>query len=375
MKKLSILTSFLMVAILCLAGTSWAGEASVFDDVQKIIIRAFTTCTPGSSCPLDTPTPTYSAYLEVRNPDGDLIPPDKLVVTPLPAGNPLTAEADGTYYKIHDNNLSSPDFSISFDNDDGITYLICTNESVHVMKYEIRTLLPVAGVCGSANGGTFASAPATNLCGFGTATGFTGSGPWNWNCPGTNGGTPASCSANIQAVNGVCGSSNGQTFTSAPATNLCGFGTATGFTGSGPWNWNCPGTNGGTTASCSANIQSSSLSDLIVSSISAPTSLDNNSLFGISVTVRNQGTGSAGPFTVTVYVNTSYVFGGTVLLTWNVDSLAAGQSISKTFSNTVINGLATHVTYYFVVKADSGNIITETDETNNVKYRYFTIAR
>ncbi|MGD0585589.1 MAG: hypothetical protein ABSA86_07405, partial [Oryzomonas sp.] len=57
------------------------------------------------------------------------------------------------------------------------------------------------------------------------------------------------------AVNGVCGTSNGGTFTVIPSTNLCATGTAGSITGTGPWNWTCSGSNGGTSANCSANIQ------------------------------------------------------------------------------------------------------------------------
>jgi hypothetical protein len=56
------------------------------------------------------------------------------------------------------------------------------------------------------------------------------------------------------AVNGACGSSNGAIRTSAPTANLCTTGTASAVTGSGPWKWSCAGSNGGTTASCSASV-------------------------------------------------------------------------------------------------------------------------
>jgi hypothetical protein len=55
---------------------------------------------------------------------------------------------------------------------------------------------PVNGQCGSSNGGTFSTAPTTNLCNVGNFSGMTGSGPWLWYCYGTNGGTNATCSAN-----------------------------------------------------------------------------------------------------------------------------------------------------------------------------------
>ncbi|MDR0650755.1 MAG: hypothetical protein LBG59_05135 [Candidatus Peribacteria bacterium] len=88
----------------------------------------------------------------------------------------------------------------------------------------------------------------------GTASAVSGSGPWTWTCNGSNGGTTANCSAN-KKVNGVCGSANGTNITAAPTSNLCSVGTASTVSGSGPWTWTCAGLNGGTNASCSANKQ------------------------------------------------------------------------------------------------------------------------
>jgi len=115
------------------------------------------------------------------------------------------------------------------------------------------TSLPIAGVCGSSNGSNLYSKPTANLCSAGTNSSVSGSAPWTWFCNGSFGGTNASCSANI--VIGVCGSSNGANFYSAPTANLCSVGNASAVSGSGPWYWACLGANGGmhTTVSCSAN--------------------------------------------------------------------------------------------------------------------------
>ena len=59
------------------------------------------------------------------------------------------------------------------------------------------------------------------------------------------------------ATNGLCGSANGQSLSTAPTTNLCSAGTASKLSGSGPWTWQCAGSNGGTTASCSASLAAS----------------------------------------------------------------------------------------------------------------------
>jgi hypothetical protein len=54
---------------------------------------------------------------------------------------------------------------------------------------------PVSGACGSANGTNMSTAPTTNLCGTGTASAVSGTGPWAWTCAGSNGGRTASCQA------------------------------------------------------------------------------------------------------------------------------------------------------------------------------------
>jgi hypothetical protein len=56
------------------------------------------------------------------------------------------------------------------------------------------------GYCGPAHKGTFAVAPTTDLCSSGSPTNFSGTGPWNWSCAGTAGGTVASCSAGLQGA-------------------------------------------------------------------------------------------------------------------------------------------------------------------------------
>ena len=164
-----------------------------------------------------------------------------------------------------------------------------------------KSIIAVNGVCGSSNGGAFTSAPTTNLCSAGTSTTVSGSGPWSWTCQGMDGGTNASCSANVQVVNGVCGSSNGGTFTSAPTTNLCSAGTFTTVSGSGPWSWTCQGVNGGTNASCSAKLllpvqQAGSLSVMISPAGAMPEgamwNVDGGSWQACGATVWNLSVGS-----------------------------------------------------------------------------------
>ncbi|MDD5013155.1 MAG: hypothetical protein PHD93_02025 [Candidatus Pacebacteria bacterium] len=129
----------------------------------------------------------------------------------------------------------------------GITLASCSAK-------RIINLSPINGQCGSSDGQLFVTAPTGNLCSSGTVSSLTGSGPWNWICQGSDGGSNAYCSADkVQpAVNGQCGSSDGQSFVTAPTGNLCSSGTVSSLTGSGPWNWICQGSDGGSNAYCSA---------------------------------------------------------------------------------------------------------------------------
>jgi hypothetical protein len=113
------------------------------------------------------------------------------------------------------------------------------------------------GVCGSANGVTATTAPKTGLCSGGTPSALTGSGPWTWTCQGANSAVNASCSAPVPAgfTNGACGSANGVGSVSAPASGLCGAGSASTVTNTGKWSWSCAGASGGATAQCSAPVK------------------------------------------------------------------------------------------------------------------------
>jgi hypothetical protein len=116
--------------------------------------------------------------------------------------------------------------------------------------------------CGPANDVPSSTAPINGRCALGNATRVSGGNgnPWTWTCDGLNGGSNAVCSAPYQVamVNGACGPANGVPTKSAPSSGLCSAGNATPVTGSVPWAWGCQGTNGGTTASCSAPVQTAS---------------------------------------------------------------------------------------------------------------------
>jgi hypothetical protein len=72
--------------------------------------------------------------------------------------------------------------------------------------------LKVNGVCNPVSHASIVTvAPTASLCSTGPASAVTGSGPWNWTCGGSNGGTDASCVAYQQGKPAIQLSKTGQT--------------------------------------------------------------------------------------------------------------------------------------------------------------------
>ena len=133
---------------------------------------------------------------------------------------------------------------------------------------------PINGVCGSANGETFAY-NVTNYSGFtscsvGSQSGFSfpsqGSSD-NWTCIGTDGGSNASCSASRDSapivdspINGQCGDANGRVYGvdnfNYGIYQQCSYGSSNNISYPNlgeTKSWTCIGSNGGTNSSCSTS--------------------------------------------------------------------------------------------------------------------------
>jgi hypothetical protein len=392
MKRLFLLICVSMAAILGLAAFSWAQEASVFDSGEKIIIRAYiidgmSNCQTASAPVTAGP---YSACMEVRNAGGVVISKDMLNVTGtvLMSGTSTTnvtaAHPPSNPFQIHYDDLVDMDISMSIDNDTGIIYIFCRDDVLHVMQYNIDYLQPMPGTCGTPSGAPFATLPVTTsgLCSIGTASTpavNTTTGVWTWSCAGINNGSTANGCSTTAKVNGVCGSASGSSFTSAPTTNLCNPGTASPApSGAGPWTWSCAGLNGGTTATgCSASVQSTGTIDLDftksygwVTGISTSGCTANNASCSVSVSIINNGTGSAGSFRVKAWVSSTSSptdASAQLLGSWTVPGLAAGATASGTMSG-MFTGLVGHAYYNLIVKIDADGQVSESNETNNTYY-------
>lgn len=108
--------------------------------------------------------------------------------------------------------------------------------------------------------------------------------------------------------------------------------------------------------------------DLIVPSISVPSSASPNATIVVSSTVKNQGTANAASFRVGYYLsaNPSSTTGAAVLGTQNVFGLTRGASVALITSFTV-PGSTTGGSHYVVAVADSTKVVRESNESNNTR--------
>ena len=83
------------------------------------------------------------------------------------------------------------------------------------------------------------------MCSIGVASSVnTNANGWTWTCAGSNGGTTAYCTAYMpdpDPEDGVCGSVHETFVSSKPTSNLCSVGAPSTVGGNGPWNWSCEG--------------------------------------------------------------------------------------------------------------------------------------
>ncbi|MFN7501346.1 MAG: CARDB domain-containing protein [Dolichospermum sp.] len=113
--------------------------------------------------------------------------------------------------------------------------------------------------------------------------------------------------------------------------------------------------------------------DLIINSISAPSATAGTSL-NFTYNIKNQGAGNAGANYTGFYLSTDTNLDSsdTYLGLDDVIALTSGSSSTESASVNLGKTLAAG-NYYLFAKADDGNTITESDETNNVSYQAITI--
>jgi subtilase family serine protease/subtilisin family serine protease len=109
----------------------------------------------------------------------------------------------------------------------------------------------------------------------------------------------------------------------------------------------------------------STIPDLVITSVSGPGDARPGDQIDVSATVKNQGSGSAGAFVVSVYLSadSSITAGDTLIGTASVTGLAAGVEQALAVNYAIPANVTG--TYYLGAIADTGSTVAESDEGNN----------
>jgi hypothetical protein len=141
--------------------------------------------------------------------------------------------------------------------------------------------------------------------------------------------------ATAATVDGVCGSDNGQTLLTAPV-NLCSAGSAGAVTFISPaWSWSCTSLAGGSTAQCSANIETWTVDTTIAGdggsvNPSTPQTIDNGATLAFTLTPAGgysigSTSGCGGNLSGLVYTTGPITNNCTVNITFDANPIAREQ--------------------------------------------------
>jgi uncharacterized membrane protein len=170
-----------------------------------------------------------------------------------------------------------------------------------------------------------------------------------------------------------------------PDSDLCKEGTYTCTNGA----QSCSDNTGNNVEVCSNNVDDNcngqidegclTNADLIVYSLTTSSSSGAGKNITITCTIKNQGTGTAGPSTTKIYfsTDTTYSAGDTYLGSCPVSSLGAGASNTCSISVTIPSGICAD-SFYIIAVADADNSVAESyttsSENNNTKNKSIGIG-
>lgn len=348
MKKIYV--TLTLLTILCLVSLALADEASYYYGAEDWLIRAYT---DGSN-----------VYLEVRDTSNNLVNASSIVGM---TGNPQLIANDST----------TENASLSFDPSTATAYIFYTTSGGLQLATinDIRSgggggpqisVSPTSVNFGSVSVGSSSDSTVT-VSNIGTANLILGTISVTGTYFSRQGGTcadgqtlapQASCTIIVRFSPGASGTFNGNL--AIPSNDV---------------NVNVPLS--GTGVSQGGN------ADLIIQSIQLSNCCDNNKPFTVNITIKNQGTGSAGSFKVKGYISPDTKIdlppagppqGDTLLFTWSLSGLSAGATASNQIT-AQFSGYPIHQYYYLIFKVDADGEVAETDETNNIRVIQFALTR
>jgi hypothetical protein len=122
------------------------------------------------------------------------------------------------------------------------------------------------------------------------------------------------------------------------------------------------------------NLKSTTNADLVISSLKGPSYVKAGATVTFSDVTQNRGSGAANESITKYYISTNKQLDSSDIYVGSraVPALGAGQSNSGTV-NIVIPANLPKGKYHIISKADGDNVVTETNETNNIKRIAITV--
>jgi hypothetical protein len=349
MKRIKTIAVILGMALLCFAATAIAGDASFYDTTNNWIVRAYTEMNPSGGL--------YSIFVEILDENGGYFLPTSDIL--------LNGQATTNPFLIDDNQVTE-EVSIAYKYVTGGTDIFVFGHEYGIpgQIHNNRVLSknsPVApaniSVSGSGSFGNINVGSSSTAFITVNNTGQTVLTLTSINVTGTS----------FEREGGTCGTTvaGGGSCTIGVKFEPAGAASYSGNLQINSSDGDTPTVNVGLTGT---GIVQSGTADLIITAVSAPTAVSNNSLLRLTVSVKNQGTGSAGPSKVRTTKGTSTLF-----VDIDVPSIAAGQTIQVT--GTAVMTCPVHATYYLYNNADGYSQVTESNETNNQRISVVTCNR
>jgi subtilase family serine protease len=112
-------------------------------------------------------------------------------------------------------------------------------------------------------------------------------------------------------------------------------------------------------------------SDLVISTVTVPSTGVPGLTITIGDTTKNQGTGTAGPSTTNFYWSTNSTYSADDIYLGSRSIPSLGPSATNTGAiNVTVPASECSGTFYIIARADGDNVIPETNENNNNKSKY-----
>jgi hypothetical protein len=362
MKRIKTIAVVLGMALLCFAAVAMAGESSFYDTVNNWLVRVYTV---ENLDPTGAPTGTYSVYMEFLNDNGDDIVQTEGLSEILKNG-----EIPSEYPILICNCAVNDQISLAhkfvasgtevFAFDTHASGIVLHNNTIISRNNPAYPSISVSGNGVFGNVDIDATPPTRNFI-------VTNTGDAN---SSLTLGTVTFSGTGFSRIAGGC--ANGQTLAKdGSCTITMQFDPTTAGAYSGhlyiPSNDSDTATYDVPLSGTGTDEQQTGTADLIITSVSGPTAASNNSTVRLTIYVKNQGTGSAGPSKVKTTKGTAF------LLDFDVPSIAAGQTVSVT--GTYLLTCPVHATYYLYSNADGYLQVSESNENNNQRVSIITCNR